>query len=630
VSLALVHRGAGIVSGLLGLLALPAVASAAVFSGAGQDPANDQTAGGAAADIVALSAAYDDAGTISGQITLSGTLPASSSGFAFVFFGVTQPNGSCQVAYGVGDTLGTTGSNPAWGPPEDPTMGAGTRSTPAPNAIALAASGAALAGKRFNCAYASTAISGGGDRTDPVALVAPPAPTPTPTATAAPPVATPPGPAPARLELSASVPPAVLTNRWTTIKVTLANAGGVDATGVRVRLTAPAKVRVSPSVKRVARLAAGRSVTLKVRVRPAGAARAGAKLTVAASAGALSARQAVALPIRRPGPALELGIPAIPPLAARASTTVRVTVRNAGTAVARNVRLRLRVSGATVRPAVRRIGLLAAGRKRVVALRIKRRGAATPTLRLTLSGTRARSVTRTVKIAAPAAGGTPAAPAARGLAQHIYLRLVSGSPGVSQDTRVGYLFTDDRWVYRGTPSADVSCTAKTASGDDGEGCLPYSYDAKSGALTIDGQPVTLAPDRLTLKVGDDTFLYKPTFAPGARLDVSLKNMEIYGMWPNQTTFTSYLRLLPDGRFATTGSAIGSLGNGDPNTWTTTISPSNRGTYEIVAGSVIQFRYDDGDTGRRVIVVNGTPDVEGGAMDPQTEGILLDGTSYWSS
>jgi len=538
--------------GVLGILCvlalvLPAGASAAVVTGTGADPAGDQTGGGASADIVSLRASYDDAGSISGELTVSAPLPASSGTFAFVFFGVRQADGSCRAAVGVGDTIGAAGSRPMWGTPAEPERGPAARAVPGAATLALSATSAELAGLALDCAYGATAAGGAGDRTAPVTLQAAQAPAPQPTS----PQPSQPKPRPARPR--------------------------------------PAKPKPrSPKPKPLKRRAA-----------------------------------------------LVLSITAPRSLAAGRSLRLRVVVANRGRAVARRVQLRVSARGLSVARAARTIGSLRPGARRAVTIRVTRRGRGVAAVRVRVTGARRLSATRTIAFALPAPPTRPGAPTrpdapSDGLEGLAFLRLESGTPGISQDTRVGYVFTSRQWVYRGTPENGMpSCTSRTAGAEeDAEGCLPYSYDARSGGLTIDGRPATLNASKTELTVGEDTFLLKQGFAPGERLSVSLKNIEVYGLWPNQSVFTSWLTLTADGQFAFSGSAIGSVGSGDPSTISSTIAPDRRGTYAILPGSTIEFRYADGRVGRRMILVNGTP--EGAAkLDPQREGLLLDGTAYWS-
>ena len=523
------------------LLALPAGASAAVVSGAGEDPAGDHTGGGASADLVALRASYDDGGTISGRVTVAGAPPAGAAGFAFLFFGVAQPDGSCSTVVGLGDALGADRSDPRWGPPSDPTAGTATRTAPDAATIALSATAPELAGRPLDCAFAATSADGATvDRAGPVALRAP----------------------------AADPPPQP-------------RAGG------------PSAPKPGSGKPRAA---------------------------------------------RRPVARLRLTVKAPRALAVGRSARLRVVVANDGRAVARGVRLRLSARNLAVAPATRALGALRPRARRTVAIRLIRRARGAATVRLRAIGAGRLSAARTVTIALPKPRRTakpkprpkPTPQPSAGLGGLAFLRLVPGSPGISQDTRTGYVFTGPRWVHRGTPENGMpSCSRRTAGpAADDEGCLPYRYDARSGRLEIDGRPARLSADRSELTVGEQSFLLKQGFAAGARLSVSLKNIEVYGLWPNQSVFTSWLTLTAGGEFAFSGSAIGSLGSGGPSLISSTIAPDQRGTYAIGNGSTIVFRYADGRVERRMILVDGTP--KGGAgLDPQREGLLLDGTAWWS-
>jgi len=615
---------------------MPATASAATATGGAGDPAGDQAAGGAVADVVGFEASYDDAGTITGRVRLAAAPPASATGFVFAFFGRAQPDGSCATAVGAGDVLGAASSSPTWGTPADPTGGGpATRTMPDATTIVLSAGGAGLARQPWNCAFASTVVDGAtADRTAPVALRVP-VPSPPPPTTPAPTTPAPPpsAPATARLELGATAPTPMRRDRWTRLAVTLRNAGNAPASGAQVRLRPPRGVKVSPGTRKIGALAAGATRTLRFRVKLTRRARSRSALAVTASAGGggATARRSIDLRVLRRAARLTVAAVGAPAVRGRA-VTVRLRVANAGNAPARAVRLRLTGSGVSISAPRRSLGTLRAGARRTVTVRVRRTGRAAGVLRARLTGAGGRAARTTVRLPAAASPGTRG-PAGSGLSQRVFLRLVPGSPGVSQDRREGYAFTDGRWVYRGNPEGGIPrCTAKTAGvdadGDPTDGCLPYSFDPKSGKLAIDGKPATLDAARTTLKVGEEAFLLKPTLAPGARLALTLKNIEVYGLFPNQTVFTSWLTLTAGGEFALGGSAIGSAGAGSPSVISSTVSPDQRGTYEILSGSAIELRYADGKVARRTILIDGTPEDPSKPLDPQEEGLLLDGTPYW--
>jgi hypothetical protein len=202
------------------------------------------------------------------------------------------------------------------------------------------------------------------------------------------------------------------------------------------------------------------------------------------------------------------------------------------------------------------------------------------------------------------------------------------------DTRVdsgwdnqGIAFLSGGWAYRGLPDGGLPrCTTVTAR-DDGDGCVRYSYDARTGRLDVGGVAGSYRGGRLTIGSDDD---YRPLELPraGSRYDVSLvhRNFQGYcGFLVGCTTWTEWLTLRADGNFALSSMTIGSMGGGGaPFTSGWVAPPDQHGRYAIESRGRIRLTYADG----RVVVKTIGVEYRNGRPDPSGQGLLLDETNFY--
>jgi hypothetical protein len=177
------------------------------------------------------------------------------------------------------------------------------------------------------------------------------------------------------------------------------------------------------------------------------------------------------------------------------------------------------------------------------------------------------------------------------------------------------------------------CSAKTASvdehGDPTDGCIPYTYDAKANALTLDGQEATLSTDRAALTLGEDDYDLAPIPPAGSRWALSLKGIHIGGFWPNLIVHETFLTMAADGQFAATSSTFGSFGGlpGTPGSGNfAVVPPDQRGTYAVDGSGVLTLTYADGHTKANTISI--VRDVKTGSADPAEVGFLIGDTQYF--
>ena len=180
------------------------------------------------------------------------------------------------------------------------------------------------------------------------------------------------------------------------------------------------------------------------------------------------------------------------------------------------------------------------------------------------------------------------------------------------DNRALY-FVDGGSVYSGFPKGGLptTCTTPVAEPDDEfdtrEGCLPYSFDAKTGAVTIGDKTGTFKDGKLTID-GEE---YTPTVVPeaGARFTINEHKHSSFrgmcGLIMGCTTSQEYLSLAPDGKFILTRSTVSTMGDPGLGPWTAVGSypPDQQGTYEILAGGKIRLAFADGSVREELFLID---------------------------
>lgn len=321
------------------------------------------------------------------------------------------------------------------------------------------------------------------------------------------------------------------------------------------------------------------------------------------------------------------------PAPGRASL-VRVTIANRSTRPARAVVVRIAAPTAAHRLSTRqvRIATVPARGRRTVAVRVTPRRATalrTP-VRITATARGFRGATARVVLRRPATV-TPTPPVVTDpFAGRIFTHFNPGVSGLIQPSYDTIVFLGGGWAHWGMPKGGTpTCAAKTGTLDPNrsgtEGCVPYAYDASAKSLTVDGQPITIGTAEkggTVLTAGTTTFVENPLVPKGARYDLTLKNIFVYGLFPNQVVSTTWLAMSADGRFVLSGLTMGS----GFDSYFGAVAPDKRGTYEFTQTGQVTLTFDDGTVSRRTAMGAWMPDA-GQTYTPATQWMVLDGTLY---
>ncbi|MGD9694390.1 MAG: hypothetical protein AB7V42_01885 [Thermoleophilia bacterium] len=334
-------------------------------------------------------------------------------------------------------------------------------------------------------------------------------------------------------------------------------------------------------------------------------------------------------------PALAVTVSGVPSAVRRGRwITARVRVANTGTAPAKKVRVTVGSARGVVRrgATARTVASIAPGKAVTLRLRLRLAPAARASSVLAV---RARSGTLTaagrirlsVRRPAPPAPRTPAGP----LTNTYWWGFVSHTDW-AWDNR-GVYFYDGRWAYRGIPTGGLpACTRVTAGRDEKgnptDGCVRYTYDARTGALTVGDLKGTYKGGKLTL---DDVAMTRLGIPPaGARYQTDLEHRGFRGLCGlilGCTTWHYTLALNLSGEFVYAESSLSSLGDGftTPGVWAGRYPPNQTGTYRILPRGTLRLSFADGTVTDRTIGIDAD---KAGRRDPVTGGLLLDDTNFY--
>jgi hypothetical protein len=201
----------------------------------------------------------------------------------------------------------------------------------------------------------------------------------------------------------------------------------------------------------------------------------------------------------------------------------------------------------------------------------------------------------------------------------------------------GLYFVDDHTVYSGMPKGGLPATCTTPPAhpdqeiDQQDGCLPYTWDAKTGALTIGDKTGTFTPSGgLTL----DGNAYSATQIPAAGATYGFNEEEhtdftgMCGLIVGCTITEQYLTLEPDGQFVLSHSTTASVG--DPGVGPYTVAgnypPDQHGTYAVQAGGRIHLAFADGSVKDETFAVQVSDKTH--QPDPVGEGVILDDVNFY--
>lgn len=303
------------------------------------------------------------------------------------------------------------------------------------------------------------------------------------------------------------------------------------------------------------------------------------------------------------------------------NTTTTITVRNTtarrlsglSLVVGAKKGVRVTLPGAKRGTRLRALKPLAAGKSVRVKVRLARVGKTGPR-----SGALAVSVRRSGKVIgttrlAFGPNARPVDPEPTTLANRHYWGSRYTLNGIQQYT---VYFTGPSFVFTGEPEgAWPTCTAAS------ETCKPYTYDAKTKALTIDGVAATLEGNKLTLDGQAHWELGRP--AAGARWDIVLTHSNSSGICPLYCSyFTEHLTFRPDGTFVRSSVASGT---GPVADWAV-VPDDSKGTYEVGTDRVLRLSFADGK--QRAHTLGLFPEDGGTYPANPTGGIVLDNDGYF--
>lgn len=316
--------------------------------------------------------------------------------------------------------------------------------------------------------------------------------------------------------------------------------------------------------------------------------------------------------------------PSVAPLTAKPRVTT-ITVRNttkrpltrATVVVGTRKGVRVTLIGSRAGVRTRTLPTLRPGQRVTLRVRLARVGKAGPSrgaLPVTLRrGSRVLGRTNLIFGRRPTAAPIPAPLPAKTLAGRHFWGSKYTLNGTRQHT---LLFTGPNLVFVGEPEgAWPSCTAVS------EDCKPYTFDPASGAVTIDGQPATLAGNKLTLDGQTHWELGQPK--AGARWDLVLTYANSSGICPLYCNYyTEHLTFRPDGTFIRSSVASGS---GPVVDWAV-VPDASKGHYEVRADRTLRLAFADGK--ERIHTLGLFPADDNSYPANPTAGAVLDNDGYF--
>jgi hypothetical protein len=340
-----------------------------------------------------------------------------------------------------------------------------------------------------------------------------------------------------------------------------------------------------------------------------------------------SAASAGARPHKAKGGAdLSVKAPKKAKLTAGKATKLKVTVADRGHEAIAGVVLQANASkGVTVKPAKVKVGRLRPGKAEAATFEVTATSAAKPKLVFVAKapGKPAAHDAVALKIAAGSKGpgGAPKEEAKK--APDIVGRYFWNTYQVLTTTYMhAYYFVDEHWVYRGVPKEGLpACTSQTANGEE-DGCLPYTWNETTGALSIGGTGGEYKIGSHGLKVNEESFSEAAPPEPGSKFDASGSYINEFGLCPLSCSFVTVdLQMSSNGEFARAAGVAGFFGEGGSYG---ALPPEDHGTYSIDQRGRITFSYADGRVDTETIAVMLD---EADNPDPNY-GILLGESAYF--
>jgi hypothetical protein len=277
--------------------------------------------------------------------------------------------------------------------------------------------------------------------------------------------------------------------------------------------------------------------------------------------------------------------------------------------------------GVTVKPAKVKVGRLKPGKAEVATFKVTATSAAKP--KLVFVATAPGEPKAKDAVAVKIAGGSNGPKEEAKKAPDIVGRYFWTTYQVLTTTYMhAYYFVDEHWVYRGVPKEGLpACGSQTANGEE-DGCLPYTWNETTGAVSIGGTGGEYKIGSHFLKVGEESFSEAVPPEAGTKFDASGSYINEFGLCPLSCSFVTVdLKMSSNGEFARASGVSGFFGEGGSYG---ALPPEDHGTYSIDPRGRISFTYADGHVVTETIAVMLN---ESNAPDPNY-GLLLGESAYF--
>jgi hypothetical protein len=305
------------------------------------------------------------------------------------------------------------------------------------------------------------------------------------------------------------------------------------------------------------------------------------------------------------------------------ATKLKVSVADRGHGAIVGVVLQANASkGVTVKPAKVKVGRLKPGKKEVATFKVTATSTAKP--KLVFVATAPGEPKAKDAVAVKVAGGSNGSGKEEAKkAPDIVGRYFWTTYQVLTTTYMhAYYFVDEHWVYRGVPKEGLpACGSQTANGEE-DGCLPYTWNESTGALSIGGTAGEYKIGSHGLEVGEESFSEAVPPEAGTKFDAAGSYINEFGICPSSCSFVTVdLEMSSSGEFARASGVSGFFGEGGSYG---ALPPEDHGTYSIDPRGRITFTYADGHVTTETIAVMLN---EANAPDPNF-GLLLGESVYF--
>jgi hypothetical protein len=313
---------------------------------------------------------------------------------------------------------------------------------------------------------------------------------------------------------------------------------------------------------------------------------------------------------------LAVDAPQATSLPAGVPTKVKVKVANHGTAPIAGVVLMAKASKeVTVKPAKVKVGKLKAHKAKTATFTVSVAAGGKPSLRFVATAPHQKKASDATALKV---GGAPkkeeeAPKKAPEIVGHYFWNTYQV---LTTTYTHAYYFVDEHFVYRGVPKeGPPACSAQTTFNDDDDGCIPYTWNEASGALTIGSQTGEYKVGSHALKVAEENFSEAQVPEAGTKFDASGSYINQYGLCPLTCSFvTVELEMSSSGEFARASGVAGFFGEGGSYG---ALPPESHGTYSIDPRGRITFNYADGHSVTETIGIllddNNNPDPNFGLL-----------------